>query len=122
MGAEGKTVLIVEDDADVRDLFIYELTHEGYRVQAADSRDEALQLVTTHGVPATIIIDYHMPGMTLDQFLEKLAVLHPKLPRLILTTAGAQADEVATRTGIAEVLRKPFDPLNIMEQVSGAVA
>lgn len=111
------TVLIIEDYWDTAFLVKISLQAQGCEAFVADSRDKALEFIQRHGLPDTIIMDWNMPGMSVEDFLSRLASFHTRMPRLILTTAATDADEVAKHFNIAEVLRKPFDLENLLAQV-----
>ena len=114
-----QTILIVEDSADTATMMQFALCSKGCRAHTSNSRDEALEFIKADGVPDAIIMDFNMPGMSLEDFLRHLAEINPHLPRLILSTAGQEADDTARRYNILEVLRKPFDPANLLAQVDG---
>ena len=114
-----QTILVIEDSADTATMMQFALCSKGCRAHTANSRDEALEFIKADGVPDAIIMDFNMPGMSLEEFLRHLAAINPRLPRLILSTAGQEADETARRYNIPEVLRKPCDPANLLAQVDG---
>jgi CheY-like chemotaxis protein len=112
-------VLIIEDNPDLAAFMKLSIEHATCKVLTAQTRDEALDLVRILGTPHTIIMDWHMPGMGVEKFLFELALMSPHLPRLVLTTAGNDADEAARQFSIAEVLRKPFRDGDLLAQVDG---
>ncbi len=57
------TVLIVEDEADLRELVRYNLESEGFRVSMAESGDEAVERIRD-GVPYLILLDWMLPGLS----------------------------------------------------------
>jgi len=57
-----------------------------------------------------------MPGMDVSEFMRELLKLGPP-PRVVLTTASEYADEKAKQVGIPEVLRKPFNPEDLLGQI-----
>jgi two-component system CheB/CheR fusion protein len=82
------TLLVVEDDPEVRELLLLLLQEDGHRVAAAADGDEALKLVRRGTVrPDLMLADYNLPnGMSGLQLAAKLrAELHRKLPVIILT-------------------------------------
>ena len=121
METHAETVLIVEDNSDVAQLTRIALRIQGYDAFVAASRNAAVQFIRDDGMPDVIIMDWHMPGMSIEKFMTELMTLcqGKPLPRMILSTAGQDADQVAKSLNIPEVLRKPFDPLNPLKQVDG---
>jgi CheY-like chemotaxis protein len=116
-----ETVLIIEDHADTAVLTKLALREQDYDAFAVSSRNEAIQFIKDDGIPDVIIMDWHMPGMSIEKFMLELTTLCQsfKLPRMILATAGRDADKVAKSLNIPEVLRKPFDPMNPFRHVDG---
>jgi len=113
-----KIILVVEDDPDTSDILVMGLKAEGCSAFSQPNRDEALAWIRQHGIPDVILLDWHMPGMEIGPFLTELLKLGPP-PRVVLMTAGQVADEVAKTAGIPEVLRKPFLPTDLLEQIDG---
>lgn len=112
-----KTILIVEDDDDIRNVMIDLLESEGYAAQAATNGKEALDLLGTITKPCLVLLDMMMPIMNGRQFLDKVmsdAVLAP-IPVLIVS---AVADKTNTE-GSVGFLKKPIDidvVLNVVSQ------
>jgi CheY-like chemotaxis protein len=117
-----KRVLIIDDAEDVRALLECALKLERCDVRCAASRDEALPVIRDWK-PDVVLLDYYMPGLTIETFLKKLIEeQYAGLPRIVLMTAGFEADKKALSLGIPEVLRKPFDPIRIFEHIAPCVA
>lgn len=99
-----RPVLVVEDDVSVRAFLVSVLQRQGYRVVAAGSGEEALQLLGTE--PAQLaVLDVTLPGMDGFAVAEELA---PDVPVIIVTgdPVGAYARTVG-RTERFQVLPKP---------------
>lgn len=116
----GKSVLLVDDDADVRALLGDFLTEQGFVVHAARDGRHALQLLSHMDAPDLILLDYRMPVMNGSQFLARRR-WNPRLrgiPVVILSAwnrewAGARLDAV-------EVLSKPVDLDRLLSLVKRA--
>jgi CheY-like chemotaxis protein len=65
-----KTVLIVEDDNDLRDAYVMILESEGVDVQCAENGLKALELIKKEGDPGIIFLDLRMPVMDGIEFLK----------------------------------------------------
>ena len=62
------TVLVVEDDDDLRDLLTSLLEHEGFEVASARNGLDALEYLRTHAPPCIIVLDLMMPVMSGPEF------------------------------------------------------
>ena len=117
--AKGELVLVVEDDAPVREFAARALTEGGYRVLEAESGDRALQLLREEGHrPAIVLTDVVMPGMTGSELADAVSRLAPGTP--VLFTSG-YPDEEILRRGLLEpgaaFLPKPFSPEALVRAV-----
>ena len=91
-----ETVLLVEDDPDVRLLSSEMMLSLGYRVIAAASGDQALEMVTQRKEPIHLLLtDVVLPGMNGRQLAEKLTVIHPETR--VLFTSGYTEDIIVYR-------------------------
>ena len=109
-GPEGRSVLIVEDDFDVRDALSQLLEFEGYVVAGAANGQEAIDHLRSTPRPAAILLDLMMPVMDGFQFRSEL--MHdPTLASIpvIIISADASVAEKAARMGATAYLRKPIE-------------
>ncbi|MEV5237797.1 response regulator transcription factor [Streptomyces cinnamoneus] len=111
--AGGKTVaetsvLVVDDDPDVRAAVVDGLTVEGYAVRAAADGLEALSAVAA-APPAAIVLDLAMPVLDGLAVCRRLRELGDRTPVLVLTARDAVSDRVAgLDAGADDYLVKPF--------------
>jgi CheY-like chemotaxis protein len=119
-----KTVLIVDDDDDIREVgqLALEIGSE-WTVLAASSGAEALEKAATVN-PDAILLDVMMPGMdgpsTLAALRADAATRH--IPVVFLTAKARDSDREQLMTlGAVGVLSKPFDPLELTERVAEAL-
>jgi PAS domain S-box-containing protein len=117
--AQQQTVLVVEDNAMVRDMAVELLTAAGYRVLAAESPLVALALAEHHaGVIDGLVSDVIMPEMNGLELYERLQERFPGLP--VLFMSGYTSD-VAIHGGTLEegvnVLLKPFTTDQFLRRV-----
>lgn len=116
-----KTILVVEDDPDVRDAIALTLSMENFLVQVADSRESALAILATQS-PHIIILDWFMPGMTIDDFIVSVSASHPQTAVIMISASMKLADK-ARQLGVKYFLPKPFevpDLLNIAQACTRA--
>ena len=112
-------VLVVDDDAYIRDVVAQLLMSEGYAVEEAANGAEALHIVTDAARrPNLILLDLMMPVMDGWEFARRLQELHPRLgiPIIVLSAARLPADRLWV-TGAGAVLAKPFDLDELLEHV-----
>jgi CheY-like chemotaxis protein len=105
--SDSKTVLVVEDDLEIRDVLQDLLEREGYDVVPATNGKQAIDYLTldTNSHPDLIILDLMTPIVTGWQVLERLRG-HPGLSRVpVIVVTATHADKP---TGVSAVLRKPF--------------
>src|SRR5207249_4056379 len=78
-----RTILVVDDDDDVRSTLARILGAAGYTVVTAESGEEGLQLLASHAVQLAIS-DQNMPGMSGIDFLKAVRERHPHVLRMML--------------------------------------
>lgn len=114
-----KTVLVVDDEKDIRDLIAYNLSKEGFTVLVAADGTEALEQVAQHTVHL-IVLDIMMPGM--DGF-EVCRVIRAKeatskTPVLFLTARAAEVDQIiGLELGGDDYVQKPVSPRVLVARV-----
>jgi CheY-like chemotaxis protein len=109
MPASGETVLLVEDDADVRDFGASALTRLGYRVLPAADAGTALSILSEHHDIALLLTDVVLPGLNGRQLADEARRLSPKL-KVVYTTGYAR--NAIVHNGVldsgVDLLAKPF--------------
>lgn len=122
--SRGEALLIVEDDADVREALCDVLEDSGYRCAAACNGREALErLRLGEPPPRAILLDLMMPVMNGWQFrAAQLAesALAP-IPVIVLTAVG-DIEEKAREMGTRHALSKPVNLPKLLETLSLALA
>jgi PAS domain S-box-containing protein len=115
------TVLVVEDNDDVRELAEQVLEMEGYAVQSAASGEQAMDLLRQDARADLLFTDVIMPGgMNGLALVEQARALRPGLP--VLVTTGYM-DELPQggRSGGLNVLAKPYRQEDLLERVRKAL-
>jgi CheY-like chemotaxis protein len=117
-------ILVVEDDADIRDALKDLLSSEGYSVATAVNGADALDALGTLPEPCVIVLDLMMPVMDGVEFLKQLTVrdggqLRHKV--LVASASKSAADEVQ-RFGVQTVMNKPFVVSHLLREVERATS
>jgi len=111
------TILIVDDDAHIRQSLTYFLQKAGYSVTATGDPQEALQCLQA-GPFDLIFLDLKMPGMDGIALLEKIRAVYPDTPVFMLTGHAALSSAIeAMRRGASDYFVKPVQPKEILERV-----
>jgi len=111
------TVLVVEDDADIRELEQAVLSYAGHSVLAASNGREALDVLDAN-TPCVIVLDLMMPVMDGLQFLsEYRARVNGTLPVICLTAAPGDWQKRAVGLGASECFQKPLDMDHLCQRV-----
>ena len=120
-GEAPPTILVVDDDADIRALLRRWLTLDGFRVECVDSGEAALQSLTRM-LPDAVCLDLELPGWSGNETLARIKAQNPRLPVLILTANGAIETVVtAMRSGAWDYLVKPIERLRLTTTLHNAV-
>lgn len=112
------TILVIEDEQDIRDLISFQLKTEGHNVIVSESVDKAVSIVEGHENIDLFIIDWMLPGiMSGLEFTRKLRAQkkYSDTP-IIMITALTQPDNIvaALDAGADDYITKPFD-LNVLQ-------
>ena len=118
-------VLVVEDDADTRELIQLNLELAGYDVITATNGREALEIVRST-TPAAILLDLMMPELDGWAVIDKLkSGTDPEVAEIPVFMVTARGEtEHRLRGGIEGALRyitKPFDPAQLPDMVADAI-
>ncbi|CAN7345015.1 sigma-54 dependent transcriptional regulator [Phenylobacterium sp. LjRoot219] len=116
-------ILVVDDEADIRDLVAGILSDEGYSVRTAANSEEALAAVRARK-PALLILDIWMAGGGMDglELLDLVKALDADLPVIMISGHGNIETAVsAIKRGAYEFLEKPFKSDRLMLVVERAL-
>lgn len=104
------TILLVDDDEDVREAVASALEEEGYDVVVAREGAEALDALRGDCTPQLILLDLTMPHMTGVEFKRRLLAEMPALSRIpvVVMSADVEGREKARLLGATAFLRKPI--------------
>jgi DNA-binding response OmpR family regulator len=113
------TILVADDEEDLRELVSYRLTRSGYDVIAAGDGQEALELAAEH-TPDLMVLDVMMPkldGYELTRRVRAEAALR-SIPVILLTARSQESDiDRGFEVGADDYLKKPFNPDELVARV-----
>src|SRR3954449_4417069 len=115
-------VLVVDDEADIRDLVSGVLEDEGYAVRAAADSSQTLDAVEERR-PSMVLLDVWLQGSKLDglQLLQEIKRRDPTIPVLMISGHGNLDTAVAAvREGAIDFIEKPFEAERLIYLVDRA--
>jgi two-component system response regulator FlrC len=122
MSTVNDAVLVVEDDAALREALIDTLRAAGLSVLAAAEAQGALQLLASEDI-GLVISDVHMPGANGYELLSSIKRMRPYMPVVLMTAYGTVAQAVAAmREGATDYIVKPFDAQALIDMARRQLA
>ena len=118
-----ETILVVEDEEDIRELLKYNLEKEGYQVFGAVTGEAALQAVRDRR-PDLVLLDLMLPGIDGLEVCRKIRreTQTRYLPIIMLTAKGEEADIVTgLELGADDYVTKPFSPRVLLARLRAAL-
>jgi DNA-binding response OmpR family regulator len=110
------TILVVDDEPDVRDVVVRYLRRDGFETVEAESGDGARELIRTHD-PSLVVLDVMLPGtdgLELCRWIRR----ESDLPVILLTARSDEADRiVGLELGADDYVTKPFSPRELAVRV-----
>jgi len=120
---QNQRVMIVEDEAEIRELIAYNLRKEGYEIDEADSGETALAILRRRA-PDLVLLDLMLPDVNGLEVCRRLK-RHPNLadtPIIMVTAKGEEADIVAgLELGADDYITKPFSPRVLLARVAAVL-
>jgi len=119
------TILCVEDEDDIRNLLVEEISEAGFTTFEATNGKQALELIIRKW-PDIVVCDITMPEMNGHQLFAEIQMNHEQLANIpfIFLTALSDKDNMVTalKAGAADYLTKPVDFDLLMAKIQGCVA
>jgi two-component system phosphate regulon response regulator OmpR len=110
-------ILVVDDDARIRDLLKRYLTQEGFDVLVAED-GRGLTRVLLRDTPDLIVLDLMMPGEDGLSICRRLRAGNDQTPIVMLTAKGEDIDRiVGLEVGADDYLAKPFNPRELLARI-----
>lgn len=116
------TILIIDDDAEIRYSLGRVLSSRQYRVSEAGSGEEGVATVKKGPWPDLIFLDIRMGGMSGLEALQHIRGVNPKQMVILMTAFGtAQTAIEAMKYGAFDYIMKPFDPAKVLALADNAL-
>lgn len=117
-------ILLIEDEAPVREMLIDELTVQGYKVIEASTGEEGLKKFLSEE-PDLVVCDRAMPGLSGYEVLERIRGAHPQyedVPFIFLTALTDPRDKAAVdHLKPSAYIEKPVDFKVLVEKIRGLI-
>jgi len=117
MGKE--KILVVEDETDIQELIVYNLSKEGYQVTGVGSGEEALEEIDNN-LPNVVILDLMLPGVDGLEVCRQLKRdgKSAEVSIIMLTAKGEESDIVTgLELGADDYITKPFSPKVLVARI-----
>lgn len=116
------TILIVDDDAEIRYSLGRVLTSRRYQVEEAASGEDGVARVKKGPPPDLVFLDIRMGGMSGIEALQHIRGVNPKQMVILMTAFGtAQTAIEAMKFGAFDYIMKPFDPAKVLALAANAL-
>jgi len=120
--AKTPTILVIDDDAEIRYSLSRVLSSRNYTVTEAASGEEGIAMVKKGPVPDLVFLDVRMSGMTGIEALQHIRSVNPKQLVVLMTAFGtAQTAIEAMKYGAFDYVMKPFDPEKVLSLAQNAL-
>jgi two-component system nitrogen regulation response regulator NtrX len=118
--AKKKKILIVDDDASVRESLAKVLREAGYEVAIAGDSDKALEIFLRAPIDL-LLLDLGLPTKSGWEVFERMTRENPLLPVIIITGQANQYN-VAVAAGVGALIEKPLDVLQLLQSMQELLA
>ncbi|RCU49100.1 MULTISPECIES: phosphate regulon transcriptional regulator PhoB [Corallincola] len=118
-----RRILVVEDEAPIREMLSFVLDQHGYQVVEAEDFDSALSRLT-EPYPDLILLDWMLPGGSGIQLAKQLKRddITRQIPIIMLTARGEEEDKVrGLEVGADDFVTKPFSPKELMARIKAVI-
>jgi len=123
MSRQNPNILVVEDEAAIREMLNYSLSRAGFEVhEAADARQA--QDMISKVVPDLILLDWMLPGISGVELANKLRQANRthRLPIIMLTAKGEEEDKIrGLEAGADDYVTKPFSPKELIARINAVL-
>lgn len=116
-----KTILVLEDEADILQSLSELLQTEGYLVHLARNGKEALEYLRKSPMPDLVLLDMKMPVMNGWDFTKEFYRLYDHRAPLLVMTAAADAEKRANEVHADGFIGKPFNLDELLKKIKTAL-
>src|SRR5579862_5555229 len=117
----GASILVIDDEAGIRESLEVLLTLEGYQVRMAIDGEEGLRMLESNSYDL-VLLDLAMPGQTGLEILPQIKERQPELPVIMITAYGTVDNVIeAVRAGAENFVQKPWDNEKLLADIRSAV-
>jgi DNA-binding response OmpR family regulator len=119
--AEGRKVMVIEDDAEIRGIVTTLLTNEGYQVEQADDGRMAVERVFLTK-PDLILVDLKLPGLDGAEVCKRIRAGRLNTPIIVISAAKEEFDKVLLlELGADDYLVKPFGARELLARIKAVL-
>ena len=118
----GAIILVIDDEAAIRESLEVLLTLEGYTVKMAVDGEQGLRTLEQESFDL-VLLDLALPGQSGMELLPQIKERQPELPVIMITAYGTVDNVVeAVRAGAENFVQKPWDNEKLLADIRSAVA
>ncbi len=113
------TILVAEDERDIRELITFTLKYHGFEVITADNGEQALQLAS-EAQPDLLLLDVRMPRLSGYEVCQRVKQQESTrhIPVVFLSAKGQEAEiQQGRQAGAVDYILKPFSPQELAERL-----
>jgi len=114
------TVMLIEDEADIREMLSLSLMRSGFEVIEAETAEQCLERIEQNVLPDVMIIDWMLPGISGIELVRKVRrdPLIKETPIIMLTARGEEVDKLKSfEVGVDDYVTKPFSPRELNARI-----
>ncbi|AJJ10096.1 phosphate regulon transcriptional regulatory protein PhoB [Yersinia rohdei] len=118
-----RRILVVEDEAPIREMVCFVLEQNGYQPLEAEDYDSAVTRLS-EPYPDLVLLDWMLPGGSGIQFIKhmKREALTRDIPVMMLTARGEEEDRVrGLEVGADDYITKPFSPKELVARIKAVM-
>ena len=118
-----RRILVVEDEAPIRDMLCFVLEQNGYQAAVAADFNSALDMLV-EPYPDLVLLDWMLPGGSGIQFAKKMKQheITRNIPIIMITARGEEEDKIrGLEVGADDYVTKPFSPKELMARIKAVI-
>ena len=113
------SILVIEDEPEIRELLRFTLSRAGYEIQEAESAEDAFKVVERR-LPDLMVVDWMLPGISGIEFLRRMREddYASEVPKIMLTARGEEASKLkGFVAGVDDYITKPFSTRELLARI-----